>query len=90
MFSNYKLVNLLIVIRLLVRVFIFCKYALFVFLSEMQVPFYFTPFYFNFFCSVYQISMYQNLCEIAQRTLFLNFDMKHMTTVIFLRSLFRL
>ena len=87
-FSNYKLVNLLVVIHLLARVFIFSKYALFVFLSEMQVPFYFTPFYFIIFCCVHQISLYQNLCEFAQRTLFLNFDMKHMTTVIFLRSLF--
>ena len=46
-----KLIHLLIVIDLIVRVFIFCKYALFVFLSETHVPFCSTPFYFIIFCS---------------------------------------
>ena len=39
-FSNHRLINLLIVINLLVRVFVFCKQALVVFLSEIHVPFY--------------------------------------------------
>ena len=92
-FNNHKLVNLLIVIDIFVRVFILYKYALVVFLSEIHVSFYSTPFYFIIFCSLfikylskvfYLVSMYQNLSEFAKRTLFLNFNMKHMTTVIFL------
>ena len=34
--------------------------------------------------------MYQNLREFAQRTLYLNFNMKHMIAVICLRFLFSL
>ena len=71
-FNDYKF--LLIVIYLFVRVFIFRKYALFVFLSEIQVPSYSTPFYFIIFCSflwnIHQKYLY--LCEFAQCTLFLN------------------
>ena len=37
-FSNHKLINLSIIIDLFVRVFVFCKYALVVFLSEINVP----------------------------------------------------
>ena len=33
--------------------------------------------------SIYLLSMYQNLCEFAQHTLFLNVNMKHMVPVIF-------
>ena len=33
--------------------------------------------------SIYLVSMYQNLCEFAQHTLFLNVNMKHMVPVIF-------
>ena len=38
-FSNHKLINLLIVIDLFAQVFIFPKYAFVVFLSEIHVPF---------------------------------------------------
>ena len=38
-FSNRKLINLLIVIDLFAQVFIFPKYAFVVFLSEIHVPF---------------------------------------------------
>ena len=89
-FNDYKF--LLIVIYLFVRVFIFRKYALFVFLSEIQVPSYSTPFYFIIFCSflwnIHQKYLY--LCEFAQCTLFLNLNVKHMMTVTFLRFLFSL
>ena len=51
-FINHKLINLLIVIDLFVLVFVFCKYALVVFLSEIHVPFYSTPFSFIIFCSL--------------------------------------
>ena len=49
-FSNHKLINLLTVNDLLVRVFVFCKYALVVFPSEMNVTFNATPFCFIIFC----------------------------------------
>ena len=81
-----------------VRVFVFCKYALVVFLSEIHLLFYSTPFYklfsvlFNeiFIKSMYLQIMYQNLFKFAQGILFLNFNMKRMLTVIFLRFLFSL
>ena len=44
----------------------------------------------KYLSKVFIISIYQNLCEFAQRTLFLNFNMKHMTTVIIVRFLFSL
>ena len=92
---NYKLINLLIVFYLFLGVFVFCTYALVAFLSEIDVPFYSTPLFsvlFNkiFIKSIYLLSMYQNFFEFPQPTLFLNFNMKHMTTVIFLRFLFSL
>ena len=94
-FINQKLINLLIVIHLFVEVFVFCTYALVVFLSEVDVPFYSAPLFsvlFNqiFIKGIYLLSMYQNFCEFPQPTLFLNFNMKHITTVIFLRFLFSL
>ena len=71
----------------------FCKYAFFVFLSEIQFLFnllhsilLFSVLFNEIFTrTIYQLSMYQNLGEFAQCTLFLNFNMKLMTTIIFLR-----
>ena len=90
-FSNHKLVNLLIVIDLFVRVFMFCKYALVVFLSKIKFLSILLHSFLLFsvlFCeisikSIYLLSMSQNLCEFAQHTLFLNVNIKHMVPVIF-------
>ena len=62
-FSNHKLLNLLIVIDLFVRVFMFCKYALLVFLSKIQVPFYSAPFFFTIFCS-FLLNLYQKYLSV--------------------------
>ena len=75
-FRNHKLINLLIIIYLFVRVFILCVFY--------PIPFY----YFLFFLvelikSIYLLSMCQILYEFPQRTLFFNFDLKHVTTLIF-------
>ena len=43
-----------------------------------------------FIKSICLLGMNQNLCEFAQRTLFLNFNTKHTTTVIFLFLIFPL
>ena len=95
-FSNHKLINLLFVIHLFVRVFrSLSMYFLFFFqkcrlLSILldSILLFFVLFNDIFIESIYLLGMYQNLCEFAQRTLFLNFNVKHMTTDIFLRSLF--
>ena len=39
-----------------------------------------------FIKSIYLLSTYQNLCEFARRTLFLNFNVRHMTTGVFFTS----
>ena len=86
------MINLLIVIDLFVRVFIFCKHALFVFCQKYRflsillhsILLFFVLFYEPFIESTYQLSMYQNLCEFAQRALLFNLNMKLMKTVTFL------
>ena len=95
-FSNHELINLLFVIHLFVRVFrSLSMYFLFFFqkcrlLSILldSILLFFVLFNEIFIESIYLLGMYQNLCEFAQRTLFLNFNVKHMTTDIFLRFLF--
>ena len=50
-FSNHELISVLTIIDLFVQVFMFCKYALIVFPSEIHVSFYSTPSYFIVFWS---------------------------------------
>ena len=96
-FSNHKLINLLFVIHLFVRVFrslsmhflFFCQKCRLLSILLQSILLFFVLFnILLMFESIYLLGLYQNLCEFVQRTLFLNFNMKHMTTDIFLRSLF--
>ena len=95
-FSSYKLINLLFVIHLFVRVFrslsmyflFFCQKGRLLSILLQSILVFFVLFNEIFIESIYLLGLYQNLCEFAQRTLFLNFNMKHMATDIFLRSLF--
>ena len=95
-FSNHKLINLLFVIHLFVQIFrslsmhflFFCQKCRLLSILLQSILLFFVLFNEIFIESIYLLGLYQNLCEFVQRTLFLNFSMKHMTTDIFLRSLF--